>query len=589
MKKSYDEMTRPELLAELAHLSSDGSQAAKLELLGHDLEIQREQLRAQRDQLLASQSQNQISRDAYAELYDFAPVAYLLLDPHGLIRAINLTGSALLERERSKLIDTRLHAFIIPPDRPAFLEHMRHCRETGSQVVTELSIQTSTGRFIPVQLISRRQSQNDYRTIINDLTERRRAEAAIGTLNAGLEVRVTERTAQLLQANAQLLQEVTFRKEAEAALIDASRRKDEFLAMLAHELRNPLSPIRSATDFLRLVLKDDQDCHEMLTIISRQADHMARIVDDLLDVSRITRGKISLDFEVLNWSQLVREVVEDISAELAASELAIHLELPEEPIWVSGDETRLSQVVSNLLHNARKFTDRGGSVAIRLTVDRSNAEQLRAMLSVRDTGIGIASDMLGRLFTPFNQADRSLDRSRGGLGLGLALVKGLVELHGGTITAVSEGLGTGAEFTVCLALTHAPAAVASPPADGNGRQSLRVLIIDDQHDTVHTMDALLKNLGHEVFTAYDGEEGVRIARQMHPQVIFSDIGLPGMDGYSVARSVRADPQMRSAYLVAVTGYGQQEDRRRALEAGFDRHLTKPIPFQELKGVLAGLL
>jgi CheY-like chemotaxis protein len=320
--------------------------------------------------------------------------------------------------------------------------------------------------------------------------------------------------------------------------------------------------------------------------MQEQVQHLVRLVDDLLDVSRIMRDKITLHEETLNLAGLVRGTVADFADQADAAGVTLTAEISPGPVWVKGDETRLAQVVGNLIHNASKFTDRGGRITVALRQDVSSH---RAELQIRDTGIGIAPEMLPRLFEVFSQADCSLERSSGGLGVGLALVKGLVELHGGDVSANSAGLGQGAEFTVCLPLAHAPVESHVGAVDAQRPQRhCRVLIIDDQPDTLRTMRALLENLGHEVSTASNGEEGIRQARQTQPHVIFSDIGLPGMDGYALARVVRTDPALQTSYLVAITGYGQKSDQHRAQQAGFDQHLTKPIAFQEIQSVFASL-
>jgi PAS domain S-box-containing protein len=582
MRNPYQQMTRAQLIEELKRVAA-GTQT-NLRVIKHDLEIHREQLRAQAEELERARGELEAARDEYAELFDFAPMAYLTLDDSGLIQAINLTACALLGLERLKILHTPIMSYSPPDDRGPILEHIRRCRQRKGEVVTELKLRTRAGREFRAELISR-PSEAIVRTIITDLTERKRAEEEIRGLNNTLEERVLERTTELRLANQRLQREVLRRQEMEAALQEASRRKDEFLAMLGHELRNPLAPIRNAADILGMMDAPDPDFAEMLSIIMRQTGHMVHIVDDLLDVSRITRGKIALQRQPLDLVQLVRELVEDFRSELMASGLTIELDLPADQIWVQGDSTRLSQVIGNLLHNARKFTNRGGQITISLCADESREF---AILSVRDTGIGIEPQMLGRLFDTFSQADRSLDRSRGGLGLGLALVKGLVELHGGEVAVRSEGLGKGAEFILKLPLCPVVAVVgpSEPPAPSPRRYC--VLVIDDQRDTIRTMDALLRSLGHDVYTAMNAEEGLRLARETKPDVVFSDIGLPGIDGYSVARLLRKDPAMKSAYLVAITGYGQKEDQHRAFEAGFDRHLTKPIPFAEIRGLLSSL-
>jgi CheY-like chemotaxis protein len=308
-------------------------------------------------------------------------------------------------------------------------------------------------------------------------------------------------------------------------------------------------------------------------MIDRQVSHLVRLVDDLLDVSRITRGKVLLRKERLDLGELVRSVVEDHRALLESTGLKLFADLPDEPVWVTGDPTRLSQVVGNLLQNANKFTDAGGRVTVRLAAEPGGG----AALAVRDTGIGMGPDILARLFEPFSQADRSLDRSRGGLGLGLALVKGLVGLHGGSVQASSPGVGKGSEFLIRLPTSATPergVPAARPDAGGRG---LRVLIIEDNHDAAESLRLVLELAGHRVVVAHAGRAGLAAARESRPDVVLCDIGLPGgMDGYTVARVLRADAEVCEVPLIALSGYGQEEDQRKARQAGFDRHLTKPV-------------
>jgi len=380
--------------------------------------------------------------------------------------------------------------------------------------------------------------------------------------------------------------DITEHKRTEEALKEADRRKDEFLAMLAHELRNPLAPIRNAVQILRMLGPANASMQKVQDMIERQVTHMTRLVDDLLDVSRITRGKILLRKERLDFVALVRAAAEDHCRMIECSNLALALKLPEEPLSMYGDPTRLAQVVGNLMQNACKFTDAGGQVTVEL---RREPDQDQARLVVRDTGIGMEAEILQRLFEPFSQADRSLARSRGGIGLGLALVKGLVELHGGRVAASSRGRGLGSEFTILLPLTQEqeapiPPEVKAEPSGHGGR----ILIIEDNQDVSESLRMLLESWGYQVTQAYTGVAGVEAFQRCCPAVVLCDIGLPGgMDGYGVAHALRQLPGL-SAYLVAVSGYGQEEDLRRALQAGFDRHMTKPIDPASLRRFLSTL-
>jgi signal transduction histidine kinase/DNA-binding response OmpR family regulator len=376
--------------------------------------------------------------------------------------------------------------------------------------------------------------------------------------------------------NARLYQEIQ----------QADHRKNEFLAMLAHELRNPLAPIRNAVQVLRLIEMPNVIVQQSRDMIDRQVTHMARLIDDLLDMSRLSRGKVLLRKEPLDLVELVRATAEDYRSTLEGSGLKLHLQIPDRPLYTEGDPTRLAQVVGNVLHNANKFTDPGGRVTVTVATE---AEERSVVIGIRDSGIGMEPTMLARVFETFSQADGSLDRSRGGLGLGLALVKGLVHLHGGTVQASSEGLGKGAHLQIRLPLIaqpEAPRGVA--PLSGRRGRSHRILVIEDNQDAADSMCQLLTLTGHEVEVASTGSQGLEIARQFRPDVVLCDIGLPHMDGYEVARQLRQDPNLASVYLVAATGYGQEEDQRRSREAGFDVHLIKPVDFADLQRLLAGL-
>jgi PAS domain S-box-containing protein len=372
-----------------------------------------------------------------------------------------------------------------------------------------------------------------------------------------------------------MLSDVTESRRAEEALREADRRKDEFMAMLAHELRNPMAPIRSSAEALRRLIPDpDLRVERSLQMIDRQVVHMTRLVDDLLDVSRISRGKILLRRERLDLVPLVKATLEDHRGLFDAAGLTLTCELADEPLWLEGDPTRLAQIVANLLQNAAKFTNVGGRVS--LCLHRAPEGDV-AVLEVEDNGIGMDPEMLERLFEPFSQADRSLARSRGGLGLGLALVKGLVELHGGTVEASSRGSGEGSCFRLRIPLSGGPAAEEPAAAAETTAVSRNVLVIEDYADAAESLRLLLELAGHQVEVASNGLAGVEAARRLRPDVVLCDIGLAGgMDGYDVAHTLRAEPELGATYLVALTGYGQEEDRRRALEAGFDRHMTKPV-------------
>ncbi len=382
----------------------------------------------------------------------------------------------------------------------------------------------------------------------------------------------------LKETEAALRRAVEERELAEQALREADRRKDEFLAVLSHELRNPLAPIRSSLHVLDHPTADAAAAAKAHEIIARQVGHLARLVDDLLDVTRIANGKLQVERRPVDLRDLARRTTEDHRGLFTAREVALEVALPDEALWVEGDATRLAQAIGNLLQNSAKFTSSGDSV--RLSLDGVDGF---AVLRIRDTGVGIDPAMIARLFQPFSQADTSLNRRLGGLGLGLALVKGLVETHGGTIVASSGGKGAGAEFVVRLPLVAAPARIEVAPAAAP--RPRRILVIEDNLDAAESLRLVLELEGHQVAVAHDGPQGIDRARQLTPQVVLCDIGLPGMDGYAVAKALRGEPGLRDTFLVALTGYALPEDQRRAADAGFDAHLTKPASVEAVHEVL----
>jgi signal transduction histidine kinase len=370
-------------------------------------------------------------------------------------------------------------------------------------------------------------------------------------------------------------------------LKEVDRRKDDFLAMLAHELRNPLAPVMNAVEILRLSETADSTIGEVREIISRQVRHMARLIDDLLDVARITRSKIELRPEQCDFRDIVRKTTEDYRGTLEAAGLSLTVELPDGTVPLVGDCVRLAQVIGNLLHNASKFTPRGGCVQINL---RQSDET--AVLSIKDNGSGMDAAVLSSLFEPFVQANQSMDRTKGGLGLGLALVRGLVELHHGSVVAASEGPGLGSDFIVRLPTTSATDDGTTQdklPATVFPARALQILIIEDNQDTAKSLQQLLMLLGHDVQVAADGRQALKMIRRLLPQVVLSDLGLPGdLDGYSIAKTIRADPTLPPIFLIAISGYGQADDRLRAEVSGFNLHLVKPVERDALEHALQSM-
>jgi PAS domain S-box-containing protein len=381
--------------------------------------------------------------------------------------------------------------------------------------------------------------------------------------------------------------DLTRRKRLEEALLESDRRKDEFLATLAHELRNPLAPVRYAVKVLDMKGPATPELRWAIEVIERQTQHMARLIDDLLDVNRITRNKLELRKETVELGSVIHDAVEASRPQLESNQQRLVVESPPEPVYLDADSVRLAQVFSNLLNNASKYSkspDKSGEIWITAKHDEG-----AAVISVRDAGIGIAPQMLPRVFDMFTQVGHSSGQSEGGLGIGLALAKRLVELHGGTIEARSEGLGKGSEFTVRLPLKemsrrqpNAAADVASPPLSGPKR---RILVADDNPDVVGSFEVMLQTLGHEVATALDGLEVLEKAEQFRPEVIVLDIGMPKLDGLETARRLRQKQWAREAILIAITGWGDEKDKRQSAEAGFNVHLVKPVDPVALLNVL----
>jgi signal transduction histidine kinase/ActR/RegA family two-component response regulator len=400
-------------------------------------------------------------------------------------------------------------------------------------------------------------------------------------LNAELERRVDERTA-ALEASADRL------RLSEEMLRETDRRKDEFLAMLAHELRNPLAPIRNSVEYLRLRERGEPELEWSYDVIDRQVDHLTRLVDDLLDVSRITRGKLEIRRKRVDLSEILKMALETIQPQITRKSQRLHVSLPPGPVPLQADTVRMTQVVLNLLDNAMKFTPEEGSIW--LTVERE--EEDRLAIRVRDQGRGLEPEDLPQLFQMFYQSRHTRGLSIGGLGIGLALVRRLVEMHGGTVEARSDGLGTGSEFVIRLptAEKRADAGGAGPgaPATASDQPARRILVVDDNRDSAESLALLLRISGHEVLAVHDGLAAVEAVDSWGAEIVLLDIGLPELDGYEVATRIRQRPDSKRIVLIAVTGWGQDSDRRRSREAGFDAHLTKPIENATLQKLLAAV-
>jgi signal transduction histidine kinase/CheY-like chemotaxis protein len=501
-----------------------------------ELELQNEELRRVRDELEAS-----VTR--YSELYDFAPVGYITLDARSTMLEMNLVASTLLGKDRARLIGQRFAQWVTPATRPA-LERLLATLQREERASCDLAITGAKGQiYLHVDAVPEapaRAAEWRCRAALTDVTE----------------------------------------VKAAAQLRESDRRKSAFLAVLSHELRNPLAPIANAIHLLERVPPGSEQAVPARAIIERQTSQLTRLVDDLLDLTRIERGKVELKPEVVDLREIVRRTCDDYRNTFEQRGVELHVTAPARPVTVRGDPARLAQVIGNLLHNAAKFTPTGGTVTVVVGQAAGRAE-----VRVRDTGVGVAREQLAHLFEPFAQVDQGLARTGGGLGLGLSLVKALVEMHGGIATAASAGHGHGAEFVVTLPL--ASAAATSPPAEVRKPPSRSIVIIEDNADAAETLAELLALDGHQIQVAKDGRSGVETVQRVRPDIVFCDIGLPDMSGYEVARALRGDGALRHTRLVALSGYAQPEDREHSREAGFDAHLAKPPGMDAVNAVLAG--
>ena len=490
----------------------------------------------------------------YRRLFETAQDAILILDADTKkILYANPFIEDLLGYSQAEFVGKELWQFGLLRDVEESKAAFRELQEQGYIRYENLPLETKDGRKVEVEFVSNLYQVDGRKIIqcnIRDITERSRLE---------------------LQKH-----------EQAEALAELHVRKDEFLAMLSHELRNPLSAILSALHILRLQDTENPSQQKAKIIIERQVGQLAHLIDDLLEVSRVITGKIQLHQERLEMRGIVGRAIESARPLIDRCKHELSVSLPVEPIWLQGDPTRLEQVVVNLLNNAAKYTDDGGQ--IRLTAQQEGGE---VVLRVRDTGVGIDPELLPRIFELFTQADRTLDRAQGGLGIGLSLVQKLVELHGGTVEAHSVGLGQGSEFIVRLpALSPASESIAPIETAKQPAQTSRVLVVDDNVDVADMLVVMLQMFGHEVQAAYSGQTALETAVEYQPDVVLLDIGLPDMDGYEVARRLRRQPQTKDVRLIAMTGYGQDSDRQSSQEAGFDHHLVKPVDSQKLQDLLA---
>lgn len=518
--------------------------------------------------------------DRDTELYEHAPCGLLLTDASGAILRVNTTFCQWVGYDAGELVGKRLSALFTVGGR---IFHQTHwvplLQMQGSIAEVKLDVLHRDGHAVPMlfnALLRQRGEHIEHEVaamVVNDrhayerelLIARRKAEQALAA-----------------QRDAQVELE-----RSRDALAIADRRKDEFLATLAHELRNPLSPIRNALDVMRLPGVDSQRQSRLFDIIDRQTRVLSHLVDDLLDVSRIAGGKVQLRKETVLVADALRHAIEAAEPMMAAARHRLTVTLPDTPIAVHADPVRLHQIVLNLLTNAAKYTPAGGQVDIRAERDGETV-----VIAVSDSGVGIAPEHLETVFEMFSQLTPALERSGGGLGIGLALVRGLVHLHGGTIEARSEGEGLGSQFIVRLPIAAAlqptglPSAMPVPEQQAQGCP--RILLVDDNEDIVNSLAMLLESAGCEVHTATDGISGLELALSVQPDAVLLDIGLPGMSGYDVARRIREREQGGHMLLIAVSGWGQEQDKQAAVQAGFDQHLTKPVDFAALVALLGGV-
>jgi PAS domain S-box-containing protein len=450
----------------------------------------------------------------------------------------------------------------------------------------------------PLEAVFRIVNETTRKTVENPVSQVIRLSAIVGLANHtvliakdGTELAIDDSGAPIRDARGRIVgvvlvfRDITQPRGSERALEDADRRKDEFLAMLAHELRNPLAPIRNAAHTLALLGTGDDRVRWVSGVIERQVGLMTRLVDDLLDVSRITSDKITLQRTTVSVREVLAQVVETARPLAESRGQALEVDVPEAAGWVDGDPARLAQAVGNLLDNAIKYTDDGGRIGLRARV-----EAHEVVIVVEDSGVGVDPELLPHVFDLFIQADRSLERKQGGLGLGLTLVRRLVEMHGGHVEAASAGPGLGSAFTIRLPRLAAevaePVAAAEPPEAAPAGPARRILVVDDQQDSTDSLALFLRLRGHEVRTAHDGPSALDEIEHYRPEVVFLDLGLPGMSGYDVARRVRMKTDLGPLRLVALTGYGTDADRQKTRDAGFDVHLAKPVDPRAVDALLA---
>lgn len=559
MARDLERLSKDQLIATVRALEKRLRDDEHVKHAVHELRVHQEEVRVQQDQLLEAQGLLEASRDRYADLFDFAPVAYVTLDRNGVVLDMNLQAASLLDMERGRAVGLPLLMRTAPADRARFLDHMRRCRTQSATVRTELELRGRGALTIPVEMASRpwtseREAQPVFHTVLLDLTERRVAER--------------------VRHEAELERERLANEER--AVRAAGEAKDRFLAVLSHELRTPLAPILFALDAIE-ARPEGQHLRTTIDVIRRNVRMEAALIDDLLDVTRIAHGKLHVASRPVDLRAIVEEAVGAINAREPEGSREVTAELGEERPHVDGDPTRLRQVFANLLDNALRHTPPGGTIRVRLTPADGAVR-----VEVVDTGAGFAPDQAAALFEAFVQGERP-EGGRGGLGLGLAIAKGLVEAHGGTIAAFSDGPGTGARFVVCLPVVEPPDGHAAAPPPVIVRP-VRVLLVEDHADTAAALAEVLRLEGHEVVVAASVIEALSLDVDAF-DVVVSDLGLPDASGCDLLRALR---QRRDVPAIALSGYGTSDDLRRSAEAGFQQHLVKPVDTERLVQAIAAV-
>ena len=493
-----------------------------------------------------TQEKMRTSEISYRRIFEAAQDGILLIDPESRkIIDANPFITQLLGYSLEDLVGKELWQIGLFKDEKACAAAIREILDEQHIRCDSLSVDTLDGKRLLVEFASNLYSEDDHSVIqcsVRDITERKRMEEEL--------------------------------RHQSAELLDADRRKNEFLATLAHELRNPLAPIRNGLQLMRMAASSGDESEHARDMMERQLTQMVRLVDDLMDVSRISRGKIELRKETISLLDVLNSAIETSRPLIENMGHHLSVTFPEHPILVEADMTRLAQVFLNLLNNAAKYNEPNGKIWL-----SAHRHSEGVVVSVRDSGIGIAADQMPHIFEMFSQVDQSLERSQGGLGIGLSLVKELVALHGGFVEAKSDGMGMGSEFKVLLPIINDPPppkqnALAKNLADCNS--ALRILIVDDNRDSATSLAMLLKKMGNDTRSAYDGQEAIQIANEFQPEVILLDIGLPKLNGYEVCRRIRKEPALDQVVIIAQTGWGQEGDRQRTSDAGFDHHMVKPL-------------